>query len=371
MTESAYRAEAGRATAGRGATETANGRGPSRFGPLFSGRSGLRWLVFGILAGLCGLTLSRTAWSQQPVRTEGFDTLVPATATAQELNYQYDLWVLEVRLKSLRMITVPVRDRATGRVEKKIVLYLPYKVVNRALPKPGEGEDMEPVNQYDPIPTPPIFAPEATLVTEDTPSPLVYYDQIIPEAQAAIAKRERRALKNSVEIVGPVPPPTEEGAEQENALYGVFMWQDVTPDADYFTIYLSGFSNGYKYVRGPVSYDTLKQLVADGKVTSADQVWDGKSDWKGAAEVENLFDDSKPAPPGADQTDWYYTVSSERLAAGPPAQVWRRTLRLRFWRPGDRFDLTEREFRLREEPRWVYRPDREVDPALALPEPKP
>ncbi|NOX54825.1 MAG: DUF4339 domain-containing protein [Planctomycetes bacterium] len=303
-------------------------------------------------------------------RTEGFDITIPATATAQELNYQYNFWVLEVHLKSLRMIQVPLPDPKTGTVRKELVWYLPYKVIRRPLADDESKADLEPANRFDPEPTPPIFAPEFLLVTEDNDAQKRYPDQIIPQAQAAIIKRERRELKNSVEIIGPLPPVTPPGAEKENALYGVAMWRGIDPDTDYFTIYLMGFSNGYKYVRGPVSYEQLKQLAADGQLTMSDQVWDTKSDWIGAGEVENLFDESKPPPQDAEKTQWFYTVTSDRLATGEPAQIWRRTLRLQYWRPGDRFDQNEFEVRLRGEPTWIYRPDRPVDPALALPEPK-
>jgi len=97
------------------------------------------------------------------------------------------------------------------------------------------------------------------------------------------------------------------------------MWQGVDATTDFFTIYMTGFSNGYIVRKGP---------------------------------------DGKPL-------------------------AWRRTIEQQFWRPGDRFDEREYEFRRRRRPkseakskgektpqvddgpRWIYRPDASSKPAEA------
>ena len=99
-----------------------------------------------------------------------------------------------------------------------------------------------------------------------------------------------------------------------------------------------------------------------------DQVWNGnlESDWRAAAEVGDLFDPRKPAAENAGDSDWYYSVSPDR--GDKTSRVWRKTLVVHYWRPGDAFDQNEREIRRRGEPRWIYVPDdSRPAPAAAVP----
>ena len=91
--------------------------------------------------------------------------------------------------------------------------------------------------------------PEFELVTNDNDGQHVYYDEVIPAAQAAINRREGRTgsnkYKNSVEIVGEIPELTDTDAKLEHSIYGVAMWRGVDPETDFFKIFMTGFSNGY------------------------------------------------------------------------------------------------------------------------------
>jgi len=107
-----------------------------------------------------------------------------------------------------------------------------------------------------------------------------------------------------------VPATVPEKSESEaNAIYGVVMWRNIPSETDFFTVYMSGFSSAYRTMTGP----------------------DG-----------------------------------EKIVA-------RHTIQLDFWRPGDRFDQNEAEFRLptdrfdevgtklresdNRNPKWIFRPD--------------
>jgi hypothetical protein len=138
-----------------------------------------------------------------------------------------------------------------------------------------------------------MFVPEFTLVTTDAGNETVHQDIILPEAQAAIIKREKRVYKNTVEIIGELPPATPAGQEPQAPLYGVAMWRAVNPETDYFTVYMTGFSSGYQLGKNPEGA-TLAQ---------------------------------------------------------------RKTIVQEYWRPGDRFDAREQEIRRRGGPRWIYRAD--------------
>lgn len=234
-------------------------------------------------------------------QSRGFDYVARAIATAEDRRRQPDLWVLEVHYKTLRMIPVEITDPATGEKQLERVWYLPYKVVNRPLARLDEEEDVEPVNEFDPPPTPPIFVPELTLVATDNDEQRIYEDVVLPEAQAAINRRERREFLNSVQLAGDIPRLTREAEGEETAVYGVATWRGVDPDTDYFRVIFSGFSNGYHTETGP-----------DGNTV-----------------------------------------------------VMRKTLVQKYWRPGDRFDEYEKEARVDGDPQWVDRPDdSNLDPAV-------
>lgn len=246
---------------------------------------------------LCAATAAAifvlTAGTVPAQGTRGFDIVVPAAPTGPELTFQPNLWVLETHVKPLRMIQVELTNPETGKKESQPVWYLVYKVINRPLDRRTDRADLVPVNEQDPEPGPPLFVPEFTLVTNDSGVQRVYSDEILPEALAAIERRERMPLKNSIQVVGPIPEETPRGSKKEKATYGVATWRGIDPDADFYTVYMSGFSSGYEQVEGP----------------------DGN----------------------------------------PLTQ--RKTIVLDFWRPGDEFNPNEREFRLRGEPRWTYRVD--------------
>lgn len=259
-------------------------------------RPGARIALVSLVAlfGVCALSAGSRA--QQPV-DEGFDVTLEATASSEELNAQDDLWVMEVSFKPMRMIDVEVRDPKTGQRKKEYIWYLIYKAVNRPLEGRTEPVIPEPVNQTDPVPTP-TFVPEFTLVTEDNDVPQIYPDVFIPEAQRVIQQREHRqptdpVYKNSVEIVGDIPEITPYESRDEKALYGMVMFRGVDSDTDYFTVYMTGFTSFYRKMEGP---------------------------------------DGEPL-------------------------IVRRVIKQQYWRPGDRYDQTEREIRRKGEPQWIERPD--------------
>lgn len=214
----------------------------------------------------------------------GVESRISPSISGEERARQKDLWALEVNFKPVRMISVETPDPKSGKSTRELVWYMAYRAVNR----PDSGV---PENSADKPDERPIFVPEFTLVTEERGRQRIYPDRILPAAMAAIVKRERYKYKNGVEIVGPIPPVTPPSARQWASLDGVAMWRGVDPDADFFTVFMTGFSNGYTVMAGP----------------------DGKE------------------------------------------LVQRRTVVQKFWRPSDRFDQNEQEIRLKDEAQWIYR----------------
>ena len=299
------------------------------------------------------------------------------------------LWVLEVRFKPMRMILLDLTDPKTGKKSKQLVWYVVYRAINRPLPPLPDKSLSSPINPFDPAPGRPLFVPEFTLITNDNNKQVAYADQILPEAQAAIAVREQLPqLKNSIQVVGPIPPFTPADAKQDiNPIYGVATWKGINPDTDHFTMYMSGFSNGYRHVYNKrFSFDQLLQLRGQNKIRSSTAIWNGdlKSGWTNVPDIKQLIDEGKANTQGIADTQWLLAVDPS--VAAPPAQssLWRKTLMQQYWRPGDRLEQEESEFLLKGPndevytPRWIYRIEKKVKkvPAAAAapagsPEPRP
>lgn len=256
-----------------------------------------------VVTCLVVLSVAEPVAAQGPLYSE---LKIEALASGEELAAQPDLWVMEVYIKPLRQIVVPLTDPQTGQKKPEYVWYLVYRAVNRQLA--SRNENVPVVNDLDPPVIPHLFIPEFTLVTTDTDEPKIYRDEVIPEAVAAINQRERRKHLSSVNVVTPVPPAVPPGDPNEKFIYGVATWRGIDPDADRYTVFMTGFSNGMRRLTLP-----------DGTV--------------------------------ALQT---------------------KTIQMKYWRPGDRYELREREIRIDPGPlkvdaktpledrdpgmpRWIYR----------------
>jgi hypothetical protein len=319
------------------------------------------------LAGRCLAAfamLGSVAVAQKVETRSGFDVVAKPVATGEERQAQSDLWIFELEFKSLRMIEVEITDARTGTKRPELLYYLIYKAINREIERKVEDEDRRPVNDPGENPPTDFFIPEISLVTTDNGKRTVVKDSVIPEAQRVISRRERLRLLNSVEAVQPIPTPVPADAEDPEAFYGVAIFRGVPADTDYFSLFLAGFSNGFKLVKGPVSYDELKQRADAGDLRVSDQVWNGllTQQWQAAAQVGDLLRENKFPPDGAAEQQWYYTVTNDRV--DDEVIVWRKTLTQDFWRPGDSFDQNEREIRIKTQPLWIYRPD-DARPAKA------
>ena len=318
-----------------------------------------------------GLAVS-SSHAQEKEKDYGFKYLASGQTTGDERATQSNLWVLEVQYKSLRQIEVELPDPKTGKNRKEAVLYLLYRVVNRGIGEAKEEGELPSTNTFDAERTPPLFIPEMSLITHDNGPQNIYDDRLIPAAEAAIRKREQShlppgvVLKNSVKISGAIPK--EATADKPPEMhYGVAMWRGVDPAADRFTIMLAGFSNGYKLVRGPTTYQALEERVKAGKLTYSDQIWDSKSPWKAASETFNLFDAKKSAPADPEANIWFFTTTYDRVTDDEEKPIiWRKTLIQRFWRPGDERNTQEKEYRVDGEPEWIYQPDDNRVPVVKL-----
>ncbi|MEM9703005.1 MAG: hypothetical protein AAF907_11245 [Planctomycetota bacterium] len=262
------------------------------------------------VAGLVGSLYVTPAFAQGGRDSGGFDTTLPSIASGPEIRSQADLWVMQIDFKPMRLAELPVTDPETGETSRQLVWYLVWRATNRPLQSPQKETARTPQNELDDPPQPPPFVPELTLIGEDG-SAKQYRDVILPSVLPIIEKRELRgdfagvSLNTTVSAAGDLPAGVAADAPAgEGATYGVATWTGVDPTTDRFTVYLNGFSNGYRRANGPDGREVIE----------------------------------------------------------------RRTGVLKFWRPGDEIDEEETEFRLGVNPRvnpdptdgiptWEYLPD--------------
>jgi hypothetical protein len=139
------------------------------------------------------------------------------------------IWVLDFKFYDPRLITVDIPGRG-----RKICWYLKYQVIN---------------NTSEPR----TFVPDFVMVTPDKPGH-VYHDQVVPKVQEAIRQVEDPTgyldIKNSVTIASKPIPPSKPNAAP-HAVTGVVIWNDIDPEANRFSIFVSGLSNGWSLAEIP------------------------------------------------------------------------------------------------------------------------
>ncbi len=149
------------------------------------------------------------------------------------------IWVLDFKFYAPRLITVDIPGRG-----RKLCWYMKYQVIN---------------NTNEPR----TFIPDFEWVTSDKPGkPEVFHDQVLPKVQEAIRKVEDPAgnidILNSVTISSKPIPPSQANAVPR-AVTGVAIWDDVNPDSNRFSIFVSGLSNGWSLSDLPP--DNKQQVV--------------------------------------------------------------------------------------------------------------
>lgn len=254
---------------------------------------------------------------------------------AKDVPFRRTIWNLEFTFKPMRMIEVDV-PQGNGKMERKLIWYMVYRVKNTGghlRPKQREQDetvtvgpeigaaqvtipkgtfDVELVDKVvlpiDPTQTEREalkFFPLFTLEAYKLPTPKAYVDHLIPVAVPEIQRREdpNRKLLNSVQMGQTTIPLSTDRIDR--SVWGVVTWEDIDPRTDFFSVYVQGLTNAYKWEDTP------------------DAVQPG-------------------SPPGTGK------------------KFVQRTLKLNFWRPGDEFDENEREIRYgvpgEVDEEWVWRP---------------
>ena len=176
-----------------------------------------------------------------------------------------ELWIGEVQYKPVRLMRLDIRDPKSGVAQKELVRYMVYRMILRdptelagaetaELRRKLEDPNIDPANMLDPTEPQSLQLPRFILTTEDNGQSELYVDEINLEIQKAVFEREfgRRGLAmkmlNSVEAIAEVgePVPGDDKDALSKAVYGVAVWRNVDPEADFFSVIMSGFSNAYR-----------------------------------------------------------------------------------------------------------------------------
>jgi hypothetical protein len=184
-------------------------------------------LGLGLLAGL--LVFSGVHWARAVNPNERTVKPSPNVQDTDDISSKTSkVWVLDFKFKDPRLIKVNVPGRG-----QKICWYLWYQVINNTS-------------------QPHTLIPDFELVTIDRNT--VHHDQILPKVQDAIREVEDPTdylkIKNSVTISAEPIPPSRDKAEPRTVT-GVTIWDDVDPESNSYSIFVSGLSNGWAVTDDP------------------------------------------------------------------------------------------------------------------------
>lgn len=182
------------------------------------------------------------------------DTLFETSANAR---FTRDIWCLEFSFKPLRMLWVEI-PQPNGKMERKLIWYMVYSVRNTGQGlAPGQSEGG--VATAEPTQIGPVrFLPHFVLQGHDQVSGRklyrAYMDRIIPAALEPIRRREtpgRKLLSSAQMAKEPIPVSTE---AEPKEVWGVAAWEDVDPKIDFFSIYVRGLTNAYRFKDPPGAF---------------------------------------------------------------------------------------------------------------------
>ncbi len=215
---------------------------------------------------------------------------------AKDVPFRRDVWVLDFKFKPVRMIWIDI-PQPSGYMQRKLIWYLVYSVTNTGqVMHPVESEDL-PYEVYDKrqlatvemVDRPVRFKPEFLLeaqVRRPDKSILkkVYPDRVIPVAMGPIRLREdpNRHFLTSVEMCRELKV----GETQ----WGIATWEDIDPKTFQFSVYVVGLTNSYRWTD------------QEGEFKKGDPIGKGR-------------------------------------------KLYRKILKLNFWRPGDQYYEHEEEIR--------------------------
>lgn len=181
--------------------------------------------------------------ARPPAWTPNFD---PTTETllekAKRVSFQREVWSLEFGFKSLRVINVGGEN----------IWYLVYFVRNNGEVRVASAEDgkIEIKGSQKPV----RFVPSFVLQAHDRQR--AYQDRARPDVLNLIAEKERVTrgplLDSASMSRTPIPVST---PTADRRVWGVAVWDDVDPRADFISVFVHGLTNAYRWQPPEDGYD--------------------------------------------------------------------------------------------------------------------
>jgi hypothetical protein len=205
---------------------------------------------------------------------------------AKDVTFPHQVWMLEIKYKPVRMIWADIpgdarsmhssttRSSATniplgaeGKMLRKQIWYIVYQVTNPGKAyQPVEKDDE--LNKLDvsgklykletvdkPVRFTPVFTLEThnRLVKEKPGFSKAAVEQYIPVVLPAIRDREdrNREFLTSQEM-------SQHEIRVGETVWGVATWQDVDPNNVWFSVYVEGLTNAYKWNDDPAKYAAFR-----------------------------------------------------------------------------------------------------------------
>lgn len=172
---------------------------------------------------------------------------------AKQVILRREIYCLEFSFKPLRHVYIDV-PRADGRMQRKLVWYMVYRVRYRGGDLRPAADTVAGVKIYKRLESihydSRYFFP--TFVLSDHLTGQRFVDQILPTAREKIRIREQidAPLHNSIEITRVKIPYSSDDAAP--GVWGVATWTDVDPNLDFVSVEVYGLTNAFEQVgEGP------------------------------------------------------------------------------------------------------------------------
>jgi hypothetical protein len=184
----------------------------------------------------------------------------PNLGWAKDVPFHHDVWTLDFKFKPVRTIWVDV-PQPSGYMQRKLIWYMVYSVTNTGkvlhpvenAELPYKTSDKKRLYQVTTEQRPVRFAPEFLLeghqrMSDEVGFTKVYPDRVIPVAMDPIRLREdpNRRFLTSVDMCRELAP--------GETVWGVATWEDIDPRIVRFSVYVSGLTNAYHWTDGPGEY---------------------------------------------------------------------------------------------------------------------
>jgi hypothetical protein len=241
---------------------------------------------------------------------------------AKDIPFRHEVWSLQLQFKVPRMIWVDV-PQASGHMQRKLLWYTVYSVTNTGkvmvpqenadLPyKTVEGRKTWKVETSDkPVRFIPQFILEGrTRLEEGQGTTIAYPDKLIPVAVAPIRAREDKARRffTTPEMCREIPV--------GETVWGVVTWQDVNPQIDFFSIYIQGLTNAYRWKDQPAGL-TANDPAGKGRKLVRKTL--KLNFWRPSDEYYEHEQEIRYGVPGEPDYDWLYLDLSEFFTSSPAA----------------------------------------------------